>query len=461
MDEKEKLGKESIWKLALMMGIPGVFAQLVNLLYNIVDRIYIGNLDQVGRNALAGLGLVTPIITLISAFAMFVGGGGAPLAAKALGEKNYEKSKKILSNGFTLLIIFSILIMVVTLIIKKPLLYGIGASDETFVYANKYLSIYLIGTLFVEVTVGLNSFITAQGKSTLAMLSVLIGAIINIILDPILIFIFNMGIEGAALATVISQGCSFIFVLFILTSPKSILRIHIKYMQLEWNILKDVLFLGISPFVMASTESLIGFVLNKGLRDYGGDIYVSLLTILQSVMMLTSTPITGYTQGVSPIISYNYGAKNKTRVKEGIKVNLIVSFTFTFLFTLIVMIFPRAFGSLFTSDSELIDLTEKYLPIFMAGMLIFGLQRAFQTSFVALGEAKISLLIAVLRKIILLIPLAMVLPKFFGVSGIYYSEPIADCLAALTCTIIFIIRIKKIFNKMSIKKDDFEEIKNN
>lgn len=448
MSNEQVLGTKKIWKLCIMMGLPCVLAQLVNLLYNIVDRIYIGNMTLVGANALAGLGLCAPIITLISAFASFVGGGGAPLAAKALGEGDKEKAHRILGNGFSLLIIFSMILMVLFYGIKKPLLYAIGASSNTFFYADDYLSIYLIGTFFVLISVGLNTFITAQGKSTIAMISVLIGAILNIILDPLFIFVFDLGIKGAAIATVLSQMASACFVLGFLFSKKATLRIRIVYMKLNPTILLGILALGVSPFVMSATESLIGFVLNKGLQDYGGDIYVSLLTVLQSVMMLVSVPITGFTQGVMPIISYNFGAKNIGRLKEAVKLNLLVCFFFTSIFTVIVMVFPKSFGMMFSKDQELISLCGKYLPIFMAGMLIFGIQRACQTAFIALSEAKISLFIALLRKVILLVPLALILPIYFGVSGIYYAEPIADVLAAITCGLLFLFRFKSIIAKI-------------
>ena len=448
MSNEQVLGTKKIWKLCIMMGLPCVLAQLVNLLYNIVDRIYIGNMAIVGANALAGLGLCAPIITLISAFASFVGGGGAPLAAKALGEGDKEKAHRILGNGFSLLIIFSLVLMILFYGIKKPLLYAIGASSNTFFYADDYLSIYLIGTFFVLISVGLNTFITAQGKSTIAMISVLIGAILNIILDPLFIFVFDLGTKGAAIATILSQMASASFVLGFLFSKKATLRIRIVYMKLNPTILLGILALGVSPFVMSATESLIGFVLNKGLQDYGGDIYVSLLTVLQSVMMLVSVPITGFTQGVTPIISYNFGAKNIGRLKEAVKLNLLVCFFFTSIFTVIVMVFPKSFGMMFSKDQELISLCGKYLPIFMAGMLIFGIQRACQTAFIALSEAKISLFIALLSKVILLVPLALILPIYFGVSGIYYAEPIADVLAAITCGLLFLFRFKSIIAKI-------------
>ncbi len=452
---EQKLGSERIWKLCLTMGIPCVFAQVVNLLYNIVDRIYIGQADPTGHQ-LAGLGLCTPIITLISAFSSFISGGGAPLASKALGEKNYEKAQRILNNGFILLIIFSVILMVITFIFKKPLLLLVGADlDTTYSYANDYLTIYLIGTLFVQLAVGLNTFITAQGKSSLAMISVLIGAILNIALDPLFIFVFKMGISGAALATIISQAVSAVFVVVVLLSKNATLRLAPKYMKLDLRIIGSIFAIGLAPFVMAATESVIGFVLNGRLKYYGdliaigqGDKYISTLTALQSSMMLISVPITGFTQGVTPILSYNFGAKNKQRLKQCFFVCAGVCLLYCGIFAGIMMLFPTPFGRMFTTNAEILALTQQYLPIFVAGMLVFGIQRACQTTFVAMTQAKISLFIAVLRKIILLVPLAYIFPIFMGVGGVFWAECVADTLAATCCGIIFFFRFRKILKTL-------------
>ncbi|MGN0355203.1 MAG: MATE family efflux transporter [Muricoprocola sp.] len=444
MKNEEVLGKEKMWKLIARMTIPSILAQIVNLLYNIVDRMYIGNMPDIGRDALAGLGLCIPIITLISAFSSFVSGGGAPLASRALGANDKEKAHEILGNGTFLLLVFSVTLSLVAYIVKTPVLYLIGASEVTYGYANAYLSVYLIGTLFVQISVGLNTFLSAQGKSMHAMVSTMIGAVLNIFLDPLFIFVFNMGVKGAAFATIISQAVSAVWVLRVLTDSKTSLRLLPRYLKPKMKTIMSIFTLGIASFVMAATESMIGFVLNRRLKYYGGDIHVSTLAILQSVMMLISTPITGFTQGVTPILSYSFGAKNLARLKDCYYKTLAVSFSFCMVSALIMMLFPYPFVRMFTSDRELIALAVKYLPIFLAGMLIFGIQRACQTTFVAMGEAGISLFIAVLRKLILLIPFAYLFSYLFGVSGVYYAECVADMMSATICGTIFFFRFKKV-----------------
>lgn len=448
MKSENDLGREKMWKLIANMAIPSILAQIVNLLYNIVDRIYIGNMSVIGRDALAGIGLCIPIITLISAFSAFISGGGAPLASRALGAGEKERALKILGSGAFLLLLFSIILSLIAYAVKTPVLYMIGASETTYVYANDYLSIYLIGTLFVQISVGLNTFLSAQGKSTHAMISTLIGAVLNIALDPLFIFTFRMGVKGAALATVISQAISAVWVLFVITNKKTALRLTMRYMKPEMKIILSIFALGVASFVMAATESMIGFVLNGRLEYYGGDIHVSTLAILQSAMMLISTPISGFTQGVTPILSYNFGAKNKERLKECYYKTLAISFSYCFIFALIMILFPYPFVRMFTSDSELIVLAVKYLPVFVSGMLIFGIQRACQTTFVAIGEAGISLFIAVLRKLILLIPFACLFSYLNGAGGVYYAECIADILSASICGTIFLFRFKAVLKKL-------------
>lgn len=453
------MGQEKIWKLCLKMGIPCILAQVVNLLYNIVDRIYLGNMSDTGGFALAGLGLCAPILTLISAFSSFVSGGGAPLAAKALGENNPERAKKILNNGFLMLLIFSVVLGLTAYLARKPLLHLIGASENTYSYADDYLSVYLIGTLFVQLSVGLNTFLTAQGKSAMAMLGVGIGAILNIALDPLFIFVFDLGITGAAIATVISQFSSSAFILFVLLVKSSTLRLDVKYMKPDLKILAAIFGLGLAPFVMAATESVIGFVLNGRLKYFGdlagegmGDMHVSALAVLQSVMMLITVPVQGFTQGVTPILSYNFGAKNKERLVRAYLITLVVCWAYCSLSAVIMMSVPRAFGRMFTSDKVILGITDKYLPVFVAGMLIFGIQRACQTTFVAVTEAKISLFIAILRKIILLVPFAFLFPLALGVGGVYWAECAADLTAATLCGTIFFFRFRKILRKMDNEK---------
>lgn len=447
-----RLGTESIPKLMFQLAVPSVVAQLINVLYNIVDRIYIGRIPEVGHLALTGVGVTFPILTLISAFSSFVGAGGAPLAAISLGKGEHKRAEQILGNSFSMLLIFSVALTMIFQLFKEPLLYMFGASDNTIGYAVDYITIYLWGTIFVQIALGLNLFITSQGQARTAMLSVLIGAVINIILDPICIFVLDMGVQGAAIATVFSQAVSAAWVLHFLYSKKSSIRIRSCYMKLSGKIVKSISMLGVSPFIMSATESAISIVLNHGLQTYGGDLYVGSMTILQSVMQLLSIPIGGFTQGVQPIISYNFGAEKFDRVKKTAK--LLISFTFllSFSFTLLTLLFPGAFGALFTSQTELLDLVKKVMPIYMFGMLIFGLQNGCQSIFLGLGQAKISIFLALLRKVFLLIPLAIILPRFFGVMGIYYSEPIADITSATTAIILFLVSIRKILSADALKK---------
>ena len=443
---EEKLGTESMLPLILKMALPAIAAQIVNLLYNLVDRIYIGHITGVGTDALAGVGLTSSIIILISAFSSIVSGGGAPLAAIALGKGDRDKAERILGNGFVMLAAFSLITSSLSYAYMKPILIINGASDATIGYSIDYLSIYLAGTVFVQIAVGLNMFINSQGRSGIAMCSVLIGAILNIILDPLFIFALNMGVKGAAVATVISQACSAAWVLVFLTSDKATLRLSYKYMKPDLKTIGSIFSLGVSPFVMASTESFVGLVLNSGLSRFG-DIHVSALAIMQSAMQVVSVPLSGFAQGVVPILSYNYGHRNSSRVRQGFRISLMFMFVLNFTATLIMMLFPSAVASVFSDDIRLIALVGQVMPVFLAGMLIFGLQRACQNTFVALGQAKISLFIALLRKVLLLIPLALILPNFMGVMGIYTAEAVADGTAAIICTIIFSILFPRILKR--------------
>ena len=446
-DKEKKMATEAIGKLMISMAVPSIIAQIINILYSIVDRIYIGHIKGVGMEALTGVGVTFPIITLISAFSAFVGAGGAPLAAIWLGKGDRKRAEKILGNGVTLLVFFTVILMAFFYAFQKPLLYLFGASNATIGYAVSYISIYLAGTIFVELALGLNAFIISQGQSRTAMMAVLLGAASNIILDPIFIFALGMGVKGAAYATVISQALSALWTVGFLISRKSSLTIKWQAMKPDFPVIGNVMALGISPFIMRATESLISIVLNNGLQKYGGDIYVGSLTIMQSVMQMYSAPLGGFTQGVQPIISYNFGAGNFDRVKKLYRSMITVCFLFAAMATVLVMIFPGFFAGMFTNDAQLIALVEKMMPIFMCGMLIFGLQQGIQPTFLALGQAKLSLFIAIFRKVILLVPLALVLPLKFGVMGIYYAEPVSDVLSAVTATVLFLLNIKKIVSK--------------
>ncbi len=433
------LGEAPILPLIFKMALPTIFAQLVNLLYSVVDRIYIGHIEGIGKDALAGVGVAGTIVMLVAAFANIIAGGAGPLAAIELGRGNHERAERILGNGMTLIAIFTAVCMGLSYAFMKPLLRFAGASDVTVIYARDYLNIYLIGTVFVLIASGLNAFISVQGRPIIAMVSVMIGALLNTALDPLFIYALDLGVKGAAIATVISQAASAAFVLTFLTGRHASLRLKLSAMKPSGEIIGKTLALGSSPFVMASTESLVGFALNSSLSAFG-DIYVSSLTVMQSAMQMISIPLAGFTQGVSPIISYNYGHKNNGRVRETLKYTFLIGVTFNLVGMLTMILLPGTVARIFTTDAALIGIVKQYLPIFLCGMTIFGLQRVCQNTFVALGDAKVSLFIALLRKVILLVPLALILPRFMGVVGVYAAEAIADATAATICTAIFFFR---------------------
>ena len=444
---EERLGTQRMLPLVFKMSLPAIAAQLVNLLYNIVDRIYIGHIPGIGTDALAGVGVTTSLVILISAFSSIVGAGGAPLAAIALGQGDRERAGKILGNGCSLLILFTFLTGLLAFFFMEPILLKTGASQNTLPYAEDYLSVYLIGTIFVQISTGLNTFINAQGRPGIAMWAVVVGALLNIILDPIFIFVLDMGVKGAAWATVISQAVSSALILKFLVSPKASLKLEKKYLKMEKQILFSVIGLGLAPFIMACTESLIGFVLNGNLQRFG-DIYVSALAIMQTAMQFANAPLTGFAQGFIPIASYNYGHGDKGRVKECFRIAVIFMFTFNLILMVLMILFPEKVATMFSDDPDLIAVVEKKMPLFLLGMTIFGLQRACQNMFVALGQAKISIFIAMLRKVILLVPLAIILPHFFGVDGVFAAEAVSDGTAAICCTIIFSIVFPGILRKM-------------
>lgn len=444
---EERLGTDPMLRLIFRMALPAVAAQFVNLLYAIVDRVYIGHIPGIGTDALAGVGVTMSIVILISSFSAIVGAGGAPLAAIALGQGNRERAGKILGNGFVLLLLFTVVTSSLAYLFMEPVLLLTGASEHTLGYAEDYLSVYLLGTLFVELSVGLNAFINTQGRPGIAMTSVLIGAAMNIVLDPVFIFGLDMGVKGAALATILSQACSAGWVLRFLFSRQASLPLERRYMKLDKGIVLSMLALGVSPFIMASTESLVGFVLNGSLKHFG-DIHVSALAILQSAMQFASVPLVGFAQGFVPVASYNYGHGYKDRVRSCFRISLITMFSFNFVLMLLMICFPSVVASAFTDDEILIGTVRCVMPVFLAGMTIFGLQRACQNMFVALGQARISIFIALLRKVILLIPLALLLPRFCGVNGIYAAEAISDATAAVCCTLLFAWKFPKILSRI-------------
>lgn len=449
MRNDEKLGTSPLGRLMLSLALPTVLAQLINVLYNVVDRIYIGHMQGDGNLALTGVGVTLPIITLIAAFSAFAGAGGAPLAAIELGKKDERKASLIMGNSAWLLVFFSIALTIGFLIFKVPILYAFGASSKTIVYANDYITIYLLGTIFVQLALGLNAFISGQGAAKAAMLSVLIGAVINIVLDPIFIFALHLGVRGAALATVISQFVSAVWVVSFLKSKRSVLCL--KLVRPDKSLILKIAALGIAPFVMQSTESLVTITFNTGLQRYGGDLYVGSMSILMSIMQLIVIPVNGITQGVQPIISYNYGAGNRLRVKETVIRLVSVCLLGTLILAGVAIFCPGIYASMFTNDAELVALTCRIMPIFFLGIAIFGIQAACQATFLALGQAKVSLFIATLRKIILLIPLALILPKFLGVKGIYIAEPVSDVISVIVTSVLCVITLKRIFSEMEDK----------
>ena len=449
MRNDEKLGTAPLGRLMLSLALPTVLAQLINVLYNVVDRIYIGHMQGDGNLALTGVGVTLPIITLIAAFSAFAGAGGAPLAAIELGKKDERKASLIMGNSAWLLVFFSIVLTIGFLIFKIPILHAFGASSKTITYANDYITIYLLGTIFVQLALGLNAFISGQGAAKAAMLSVLIGAVINIVLDPIFIFALHLGVRGAALATVISQFVSAVWVVSFLKSKRSVL--YLKLVRPDKSLILKIAALGIAPFVMQSTESLVTITFNTGLQRYGGDLYVGSMSILMSIMQLIVIPVNGITQGVQPIISYNYGAGNRLRVKETVIRLVSVCLLGTLILAGIAIFCPGIYASMFTNDAELVALTCRIMPIFFLGIAIFGIQAACQSTFLALGQAKVSLFIATLRKIILLIPLALILPKFLGVKGIYIAEPVSDVISVIVTSVLCIITLNRIFIEMEDK----------
>lgn len=445
---ENKLGYEPIRPLLFKMAIPTVLAQLVNLLYNIVDRMYVGRIPETGSLSLAGLGVTMPIIMLVSAFAMLAG-MGASRAAIAMGKGDNDEAERYLGNSAMLLIIFSVLLGSVFYIFREKILLLFGASQNTLPYASDYISIYLIGTVFVQITLGLNMFITNQGFTKISMATICIGAILNIALDPVFIYGLHMGVKGAALATIISQAVSAVWVIAFLSGKKTILKIKPKNMRLSGEIVISILSLGVSPFIMQATECLIQLTFNNGMLKYGNDMYVALMSVLFSLTQLIWLPLSGVAQGAQPIIGYNYGAKQFDRVKSAFKLQLTISLVFSFVVTAFVLIFPKVFVGMFTNDSALLDIAGNSTRVYIAGMLIMGAQSACQQTFLALGEAKISLFLACLRKIILLIPLALILPKIgnLGVWGLFLAESVSDVLAASTTTTLFFIRSRKLLKE--------------
>ena len=445
MSQEVDLGKEPVGHLLFILAVPAITSQVVNALYNMVDRMYIGHIPEVGSAALTGVGVCFPIIMIISAFAYLFGMGGAPRASIFMGKKDNDTAEKILGNCTTSLMIIAVLLTVLVLIFQEPLLYLFGASENTIGYAMDYMTIYAIGTIFVQLTLGLNAFISAQGFSKISMLTVVIGAVTNIVLDPIFIFGLNMGVQGAAVAAVMSQALSAIWAFWFLSGKNTILKLKRENLKINFHILLPCIALGVAPFAMQATESVLVLCFNSSLLKYGGDLAVGAMTILSSVMQFAMLPLQGLTQGGQPIISYNYGAKQGDRVQKAFKLQTISCFSYSSILWLLIMIFPSLFVAIFTSDPQLTEITIWALRIYMAGVLLMGIQISCQQTFIAFGNSKKSAFLAVFRKILVLIPLIYILPMFISdqVFAVFLAEPIADTIAVLTTSTMFYFEMKK------------------
>ena len=459
-EEKDFLGTEPVGRLLFRLAVPTVTAQLINMLYNIVDRIYIGHIPEEGAMALTGVGVCMPLIMIVSAFAAFVAYGGAPRATIFMGKGEYEKAEETLGNCFVVQVIISVLLTAALLLWNRDFLLAFGASANTVDYGVAYMNIYALGTIFVQMTLGMNAFITAQGFARTGMLSVLIGAVANIILDPIFIFGLHMGVRGAALATILSQAMSCAWVLLFLVGKKTHLRIRVQNMKLQKAIVAPCLALGLSNFVMQASESVISVCFNSSLLRYGGDIAVGAMTILTSVMQFAMLPMQGLGQGAQPIISYNYGAGNVKRVKAAFRLLLKSSLIYSCLLWILVMLFPQGFAAMFTSDGSLLSYTQMALRIYMGSMFLFGIQMACQMTFISLGNAKASILVAVMRKFILLLPLIYIMPHIFTADkarAVYMAEPVADFLAICFTSVLFYFQFKKALRQMQGTDHDKKE----
>lgn len=454
IDVSYQMANAPVWSLIIKLSIPAILAQIVNLLYNIVDRIYIGHMEDVGTMAITGVGLCFPVISLISAFTMLIAQGGAPRAAIEMGKGDIRKAEKILGNCFSLLIILSVILTTIFLMFGERFLMLFGASESTIIYALPYMNIYVAGSVFVMISLGLNMFITTQGFTKISMATVLIGAVSNIILDPVFIFGFNMGVQGAALATIISQAISAVWVLSFLLGKNTKLRIKKENLLPNMKILAPVLALGISPFVMNATEAIINVAFNSSLQKYGGDIAVGAMTICTTVFQMAWVPAQGIGQGAQPIISYNYGAKNIDRVKQAFKAFLIICFTYVFVFGMAIELFPQFFIGIFNDNPELVETATWTIRLYGCAMVFFGIQMAVQQTFIALGKAKASLFIACLRKVILLVPLIYILPNFFEnkVFAVFLAEPVSDAISIITASCVFSVVFSKEVKQLSKEK---------
>ena len=453
MENKEFLGTAPIGKLLWKLSVPTLVAQLINMLYNVVDRIYIGHIPEIGSLALTGVGVCLPIILIVSAFAALVSAGGAPRASIFMGKKEMENAEKTLGGCFTLQIVVSLVLTVVLLIFGKSLLLAFGASDNTISYAVDYLWIYSLGTLFVQLTLGMNAFITAQGFTKISMLSVAIGAACNIILDPIFIFLLDMGVSGAALATVLSQAVSCVWVIRFLSGQKTFLRLKRAYLKIDPKVVLPCVALGTATFIMQASESVISVCFNSSLLKYGGDMAVGAMTILTSVMGFAMMPLQGLGQGAQPISSYNYGAGNVDRVKKTFRLLLICSLSYSALLWVAVQLMPQVFVGIFSPDPAFVTFAAKALKIYLGGIFLFGIQIACQMTFTSMGKAVCSIIVAVVRKFVLLLPLIYLMPQIIAdkTTAVYMAEPVADIIAVTFTSLLFFFQFRKAMDKLEKK----------
>ena len=454
MDNKANLGTAPIGKLLFRLAVPTVVAQLINMLYNIIDRIYIGHIPEVGSLALTGVGVCMPIIMVVSAFAALAGGGGAPRASIFMGKGQNENAEKTLAGCFSLLLVVAAVLTTVLILWSDDLLMAFGASENTICYAVDYMKVYAVGTVFVQLTLGMNAFITAQGFAKQGMLSVLIGAVCNIALDPLFIFTFDMGVKGAALATILSQAVSCTWVLLFLTGKTTILKLKLQNMNLKPAVVFPCVALGMATFIMQSTESVISVCFNASLLKYGGDLAVGAMTILTSVMQFAMLPMQGIGQGAQPIMSFNYGAGDANRVRKTYRLLLIVSLSYSMVIWTCIMLVPQLFAGIFTPDAAMREFTAKALRIYCGGLGIFGIQIACQMAFVSLGNALCSMTVAIMRKFVLLLPLIYLMPAMLSdkTMAVYTAEPVADVMAVTFTAILFFFVFRKAMNKLEKKK---------
>lgn len=444
MKKTNDFSKGPVWKCIITQAVPLTIAQLVQLLYNVVDRIYLGHLGEGNSLALTGVGLTFPIVTLIMAFSGLFGMGGVPLFSMERGAGEEEKASKIIGNSFALILCSSVVLATLGFLFSRPILFAFGASEDSYVYASRYLNIYLIGTAFSMITTGMNGYINAQGFPKVGMISIIIGAVTNIILDPIFIFVFDMGVAGAALATVISQCISAIWVLRFLFGKQSLVPIQIRNIRVRKEITKDIVQLGTSNFIMAGTNCLVQVVCNSTLQGYGGDIYVGIMTVTNSVREIFNLPVSGIVGGSQPVISFNYGAKAYDRVKSGIRFNTFVGAAYTMVAWLLVVAFPKFWFGVFSDDVQMMEVGVEMLKIYFFGFVFMSFQFAGQSTFQAVGDAKHAIFFSLLRKAIIVVPLTLLLPRMgFGVTGVFLAEPISNVIGGLACYITMRLTVYK------------------